>query len=107
MTCALVEGEAFFDVFIELHVPSRGETWFNAEPLRMERVIRALPPLDEPYESPQPAAVPLYDAASGEPRATVRYELLHADPLFPAGGLDCFDTRMRNEIALFETGYTA
>ncbi|MCX6030340.1 MAG: DUF6073 family protein [Chloroflexi bacterium] len=53
--------DSFFDVFVEMDIPGVG-TLHNAEPVRMQAVINAIPPTLAYYRPPQPIAVPLLDA---------------------------------------------
>ncbi len=66
--------DSFFDVFFEISLDG-GLNWLPAEqPVRMEAVIQAIPPILAYYRPPQPIAVPLI-GPSGQVIAILRHVL--------------------------------
>ena len=100
-------GLASFDVFIDIEVTDTGETWLHDVPLRLEAVLTGLPPLDVQFEVPAVTPIPLEDEATGAPRGSLLYGLLHADPPFPPEGSDCFDVLFTADLHLFGPGTTS
>ncbi len=49
--CELVDGESFFDVFVEIDLPNLGETWIGQSPIRIESRISGLPPQAARFEN--------------------------------------------------------
>jgi hypothetical protein len=105
--CELIDGQAFFDVRIEIDLVGIGETWIGQGPIRIESRVGQLPPDDVRYESPFVAPVVLEDQLSGEPRATILYLEHHAGPSFPPEGPDCADALLTADLELFGPGTTA
>lgn len=116
VTCALVEGDAFFEVFVELGAPSRGETWFATEPLRPIRILGS-PDEGNPIRDTPPhpgtgyfflpgAAVLLFDE-NLEPAAEV-FDVHHELGVYrsclemPAGGESCAKTRWSTKFTIFD-----
>ena len=66
--------DSFFDVFTELSLDG-GQTWLVIqEPIRMEAVIQAIPPILAYYRSPQPIVVPVV-GPNGQVIAIIRHVL--------------------------------
>jgi hypothetical protein len=72
--------DSFFDVFFDLSL-DEGDSWIPVnQPVRMQAVIQAIPPILAHYQSPPSLAVPLV-GPGGQVIATLRY-VLHV-PLPP------------------------
>ena len=66
--------DSFFDVFFDISLDG-GTTWQPVDqPLRMEAVIQAIPPILAYYRSPQPVAIPVI-GPGGQVIAVIRYAL--------------------------------
>ncbi len=66
--------DSFFDVFFEVSLDG-GSNWLPVDqPVRMEAVIQAIPPILAYYQSAQPIAVPVV-GPGGQVLATIRYAL--------------------------------
>jgi len=66
--------DSFFDVFTELSVDG-GQSWLPVEqPIRMQAVINAIPPILAYYQPPQPIAVPVI-GPNGQVIAIIRHAL--------------------------------
>lgn len=66
--------DSFFDVFFDISLDG-GQTWLPVqEPVRMEAVIDAIPPILSFYRSPQPIAVPVI-GSDGQVIAVIRHAL--------------------------------
>lgn len=66
--------DSFFDVFFDVSLDG-GANWLPVDqPVRMEAVIQAIPPILAYYQSAQPIAVPVV-GPGGQVLATIRYAL--------------------------------
>ena len=66
--------DSFFDVFFDISLDG-GQTWLPVqEPVRMEAVIEAIPPILAYYRPPQPIALPVI-GPNGQVIAVIRHAL--------------------------------
>lgn len=98
--------DSFFDVFIDVELPTAGVRLFNDLAISVRGHHDSLPPHDTAFETdavPNPDIF-LYDVTDpppvGVPRGRVRYVRHDADPEFPPPDTDCFDTTL---TTFFET----
>ncbi len=99
VTCELIEGDSFFDVFVEIELPDLGETWVNSTPLRVQKKITSLPPKNAKYENPFVDPVVLYNQSDGTVRGQINYALSHVDPNYPPPpGPDSFPTILEADL---------
>ena len=73
--------DSFFDVFFDISLDG-GLTWLPVEqPVRMEAVIEAIPPILATYRPPQPIAIPVL-GPNGQVIAVIRHVLHIPLPVF-------------------------
>lgn len=104
--CRLISGDSRLGVYVRIDLPNFGVSLFNdgPNPIDLRAHLDHLPPYDDQYENPFLVPIPLYDVAfppPNPPRARLLYEVHHADPEFPPGEIDCFDTTMTAQAQLF------
>lgn len=102
-TCQLTSGESFFDVFVHVDLPDLGGiTLMNTVPFHVQRRIAALPPRNEPFENPVLNPVFLYQAPDFiNPKGRILHVVHQANPKFPPGEVDCFQTTLRSFVEIF------